>query len=96
MQNTNNINYIAAIFYTDEDQRIIAEKSKKDLNDSGRFPKEVVTRILPASIFYKAENYHENFYRTNPIEYKKDRSISGRDGFIQKYWGDDYYSIYDE
>lgn len=88
--------YIAAIFYTDEHQRIIAEESKKALDDSRRFPKKIVTRILPASPFYSAEDYHQNFYKTNPTEYKKDRSISGRDEFIQKYWGDDYYSIYED
>lgn len=87
--------YIAAIFYTDEEQRIIAEESRKALDDSGRFSKKVVTRILSASTFYNAEDYHQNFYKTNPTEYKKDRSISGRDEFIQKYWGDDYYSIYE-
>lgn len=87
--------YIAAIFYMDENQRTIAEKSKKALNDSGRFPKEVVTRILPASTFYEAEEYHQEFYKTHPTEYKKDRSISGRDEFILKYWGDDYYKIYE-
>ncbi|HAR85457.1 MAG TPA: peptide-methionine (S)-S-oxide reductase [Clostridium sp.] len=88
--------YIAAIFYMDENQRIIAEKSKKVLNDSGRFPEEVVTRILPASTFYEAEEYHQEFYKTHPTEYKKDRSISGRDEFITKYWGDDYYKIYED
>lgn len=87
--------YRAAIFYCNDEQRIVAEESKKRLNESGRFPKEVITRILPYSTFYDAEEYHQDFYKKSPVEYKKDRSISGRDEFIQKYWGDDYYDIYE-
>ncbi|WP_017414256.1 peptide-methionine (S)-S-oxide reductase MsrA [Clostridium tunisiense] len=88
--------YRAAIFYTNEEQKTVAEESKKELNESGRFPDAVVTRILPASKFYDAEEFHQDFYKKSPVEYKKDRSISGRDEFIQQYWGEDYYSIYEE
>lgn len=88
--------YIAAIFYTTEKQKEEADASKKALNESGRFPVPVVTRILPASTFYHAEEYHQDFYKKSPTEYKKDRSISGRDEFILKYWGEDYYSIYED
>jgi methionine-S-sulfoxide reductase len=87
--------YRAAIFYTTEEQRIKAEESKKALDNSGRFPDPVVTRILPAGEFYMAEEYHQDFYQKSPDEYKADRRISGRDEFIQKYWGDEYYNIYD-
>ncbi|TDT51071.1 peptide-methionine (S)-S-oxide reductase [Fonticella tunisiensis] len=88
--------YRTAIFYTTEEQRIKAEESKKALEESGRFPEPIVTKILPASTFYLAEEYHQDFYKKSPVEYKADRKISGRDEFIQKYWGDEYYSIYEK
>lgn len=87
--------YRSAIFYTNEEQRILAEKSKKELDESGRFDAPIVTEILPASKFYDAEEYHQDFYRKSPVEYKADRKISGRDEFIQKYWGDEYFKIYE-
>lgn len=87
--------YRTAIFYTTEEQRVKAEASKKAMDDSGRFPGKIVTPILPAAVFYDAEEYHQNFYKKSPKEYKEDRKISGRDEFIQKYWGDEYYDIYD-
>lgn len=87
--------YRAAIFYMDDTQKIKAENSKKNLEESHRFDKPIVTEILPYTNFYPAEEYHQNFYVTHKKEYKKDRSASGRDEFINKYWGDDYYTIYD-
>lgn len=80
--------YRAAIFYNDEEQREKAEASKKALDLSGRFPKPIVTEILPAAAFYPAEDYHQDFYIKSPLEYKKDRKASGRDEFIKKYWND--------
>lgn len=86
--------YKTAIFYTTEEQRMKAEKSKKDLDESGRFPDPIVTEILPAATFYDAEEYHQDFYKKNPVEYKEDRKISGRDEFIKKYWGEEYWEIF--
>ncbi|SKA86385.1 peptide-methionine (S)-S-oxide reductase/peptide methionine sulfoxide reductase msrA/msrB [Clostridium sp. USBA 49] len=88
--------YRTAIFYTTEEQRIKAETSKENLDKSKRFPKPIVTQILPASKFYEAEDYHQDFYKKSPTEYKSDRKISGRDEFIQKYWGEEYYDIYND
>ncbi len=88
--------YRTAIFYTSDEQRKIAELSRNALEASKRFPKPIVTMILPASQFYPAEEYHQDFYKKSPSEYKQDRGISGRDEFIQKYWGDEYYSIFEE
>lgn len=87
--------YRTAIFYTTEQQRSQAQISKEELDQSGRFPKPVITPILPAVKFYEAEEYHQDFYKKSEVEYKADREISGRDEFIEKYWGEDYYSIYE-
>lgn len=88
--------YRAAIFYCTDDQKKSAQLSKKELDESGRFNEEIITPIMPAEMFYIAEEYHQNFYRKNETEYKIDRSKSGRDEFIRKYWGEDYYTIYEE
>lgn len=88
--------YRTAIFYTTESQRIKAEKSKKVMDESKRFPGPIVTPILPAEKFYEAEEYHQDYYKKSPVEYKEDRKISGRDEFIQKYWGEEYYDIYND
>ncbi|HQL35728.1 MAG TPA: peptide-methionine (S)-S-oxide reductase MsrA [Bacillota bacterium] len=86
--------YRTAIFYTTEEQRQIAEASRKAMDESGRFPGPIVTPIIPAAVFYEAEEYHQDFYKKSSKEYKEDRRISGRDEFIKKYWGDEYYDIY--
>ncbi|PKR78784.1 peptide-methionine (S)-S-oxide reductase [Halalkalibacillus sediminis] len=78
--------YQTAIFYHDEDQRMLAEKSKEELQKSDRFNQPIVTEILEASDFYPAEEYHQDFYIKNPEEYKKDREQSGRDEFIERNW----------
>ncbi len=78
--------YRTAIFYTDEAQKIAAERSKKQQAESGRFKKDIVTEIKAASDFYPAEDYHQEYYKKKPEHYKKDREISGRDVFIKKMW----------
>ncbi|HGD2701396.1 TPA: peptide-methionine (S)-S-oxide reductase MsrA, partial [Streptococcus agalactiae] len=59
-------NYRPVIFYENEEQRQIAQKSKDKLQASGRFDRPIVTSIEPADTFYPAEDYHQAFYRTNP------------------------------
>ncbi|WP_426451143.1 peptide-methionine (S)-S-oxide reductase MsrA [Paenibacillus sp. S-38] len=78
--------YQTAIFYHSEEQRQIAEASKARLDASGRFDAPVVTPILPASIFYPAEDYHQGFYKTNPQRYNAYSKASGRVDFIRKHW----------
>lgn len=78
--------YRAAIFYHTEEQKIAAERSKADLESSGKFKKPIVTEILKAAPFYDAEDYHQDFYRKNKKEYLEDRNKSGRDEFIEKHW----------
>lgn len=83
--------YQTAIFYHSEEQRSIAETSKKSLEESNRFDKPIVTRILPAMPFYPAESYHQGYHTKNPFRYELYRKGSGRDAFIKKHWtkGDD-------
>ncbi|MTD29795.1 peptide-methionine (S)-S-oxide reductase MsrA [Planomicrobium sp. YIM 101495] len=78
--------YRSAIFVHDEQQRALAEASKVDLDNSGRFNKPVVTEILAATAFYVAEEYHQDFYKKSPDEYLEDRAKSGRDEFIEDKW----------
>ena len=79
--------YTSAIFYLDEEQQRQAEASKKALQQSGRFDKPLVTPILPAQAFHAAEEYHQDYYRKNPIRYWYYRSHSGRDAFLERIWG---------
>ncbi|MBW2641754.1 MAG: peptide-methionine (R)-S-oxide reductase MsrB, partial [Deltaproteobacteria bacterium] len=78
--------YRSAIFYADEKERQLAEASKKRLADSGPFTKPIATDILPLDTFYKAEDYHQDYHKRNPIRYKWYRSGSGRDKFLKKTW----------
>ena len=57
------IQYRSAIFYHDDEQKQIAEKSKNDLDKSGKFSNPVVTQIIPAPVFYKAEEYHQKYFK---------------------------------
>ncbi len=87
--------YRSGIFYTTPEQQLEAEASKRALSDSGRFPQPVVTEVMPAAIFYDAEEYHQDFHEKEPVIYKEDRKISGRDEFIKKYWGEEYWAIFE-
>ena len=79
--------YRTAIFYHDDEQKRLAEKSKADLVASKKFAKPIVTTVEPASKFYPAEDYHQDYATKNPLRYKAYRVGSGRDGFIQRTWG---------
>lgn len=79
--------YKTAIFYHNEVQQQEAEKSKKELEESGRFDKLIVTEILPAMKFYAAEDYHQDYHRKNPLRYSAYSKGSGREAFLKKHWG---------
>ena len=79
--------YRSVIFYSGEEQRQLAEASKKELEQNGRFAKPIVTEILPLGPFYEAEGYHQDYYKKNPIRYNFYRAGSGRDKFLDKVWG---------
>lgn len=78
--------YRSGIFYHNEEQKGLAEESKKKIDSSGIFDKKVVTAIVPAKEFYRAEEYHQDFYKKSKRRYKRYRRGSGRDQFIKKYW----------
>ena len=79
--------YRSAIFYHDDEQKVLAEKSKANMDKSGVFKKLLVTPIIPLKEFYAAEKYHQDYYKKNPIRYKWYRSGSGRDQFLESIWG---------
>jgi peptide-methionine (S)-S-oxide reductase len=79
--------YRSAIFYQNEEQKRIAEASKKTLEQSKRFPGPIYTEIVPAATFYPAEEYHQNYYQKNPIRYKYYRYSCGRDQRLKELWG---------
>jgi peptide methionine sulfoxide reductase msrA/msrB len=81
--------YQSAIFYHNDEQKRLAEESKKRLAASGRFDKPIVTEIRPAGPFYPAEEYHQDYWKKNPIRYKFYRFNSGRDQYLEKVWGKD-------
>ncbi len=81
--------YRSVIFYHDEEQKRLAEKSKAALDKSGRFNKPVVTEIIKFTKFYEAEAYHQDYYRKHPLKYRYYRHASGRDQFLSKVWGKD-------
>jgi len=78
--------YATGIFYHDDDQKRLAEKSREALENSGRFDKPVVTPILKLKAFYPAEDYHQEYYQRHAVRYKLYRWNSGRDQFLEKVW----------
>lgn len=79
--------YRSAIFPLNEAQRSAAEASKKKLESSGRLGGPVVTEIVPATRFYPAEAYHQDYYKKNPIRYRVYRRSCGRDRRLKEVWG---------
>ena len=79
--------YRTAIFYHDDKQKRLALASKETLEKTGIFDKPIVTEITKLTVFYKAEKYHQNYYKTHGRRYKFYRFNSGRDQFIKKTWG---------
>jgi peptide-methionine (S)-S-oxide reductase len=81
--------YRSGIYYLDEKQRAEAQRSLQQLNENKSFKGEIATEILPASTFYPAEDYHQDYYQKNPLRYKYYRFACGRDQRLQEIWGSD-------
>ena len=79
--------YRSAIFYHDESQRELAEASKAEMEE--RFDREIATQIVPATTFWAAEEYHQDYYQKNPVRYKFYRFSCGRDGRLEEVWGEE-------
>lgn len=79
--------YRSGIFYHDEEQRRLAMESKKALGANKPFKEPIVTEVVAASVFYPAEEYHQNYYKKNPIRYKYYRTSCGRDKRLKELWG---------
>ncbi|MFS1523060.1 peptide-methionine (S)-S-oxide reductase MsrA [Microbulbifer sp. 2304DJ12-6] len=77
--------YRSEIFYSNEQERELAEASKKKVE--AELDKTVATQIKPASTFYPAEAYHQNYYQRNPLRYKYYRFRCGRDQRLEEVWG---------
>ncbi|MBD3156013.1 MAG: peptide-methionine (R)-S-oxide reductase MsrB [Candidatus Aenigmarchaeota archaeon] len=81
--------YKTAIFYLGDGQKELAEKSRKALEDSGRFEDPIVTEIIKFEEFYPAEDYHQDFSEKNPLRYKLYKTGSGRKKFLKNTWSED-------
>jgi len=86
--------YASAIYYLNAEQKAEAAASKADMDASGRFGKPIVTPIKPATPFYAAEEYHQDFYQKNPVRYWYYRSRSGRDDYLESIWGKDNADVH--
>ena len=80
--------YRSAIFYRDEAQRKAAEASKARLEEEPRFKGKIVTQIVAATTFYPAEEYHQDFYKKDPMRYQSYRRGCGRDARLKEIWGE--------
>jgi peptide-methionine (S)-S-oxide reductase len=81
--------YRSAIFFHDETQKRLAEESKRAIETSRKLPGPIVTQIVPASEWTPAEEYHQHFYKKNPVRYHEYRSGCGRDARLKELWGPD-------
>ncbi|OGW38784.1 MAG: methionine sulfoxide reductase [Nitrospirae bacterium GWD2_57_9] len=79
--------YRSAIFYHNEEQKRLAEESKQRLEGSRKFDRPIATEIRAAGPFYRAEEYHQDYGKKNPVRYKFYRFNSGRDQYLDKVWG---------
>lgn len=81
--------YRSAIFWLDEVQKEEAEASLRELEESGRLTGRIVTPVLPPAVFWTAEDYHQDYYRKNPVRYRFYRFGCGRDSRLDALWGEE-------
>ena len=80
--------YRSEIFYHNDEQKQLAEASKAALNKNKPFREPIVTQVSKASTFYAAEDYHQDYYKKNPIRYRYYRHGCGRDKRLEQLWGE--------
>lgn len=83
--------YTTAIYYTNPEQKKLAEESKQFLEDSDKFEEPIVTEILESEIFYAADEAHQDFYKKSSDYYKRYKEGSGRQGFIDENWAKAFF-----
>lgn len=81
--------YTTAIFYQNDEQEVVARDSKERLQASGIFEKSIATEILPLTTFFKAEDYHQDYYKKAADHYERYKKASGRAGFVEETWAKD-------
>jgi methionine-S-sulfoxide reductase len=79
--------YTTAIFYRDEEQKTLAERSRQQLEDSKKFDKPIATKIIEYTKFYPAEDYHQDYYKKDPVRYNSYYHFSGRGPYLKEVWG---------
>ena len=79
--------YLSAIFYHDDEQRELAERSKRELQERASLPGDIVTQIVAAMEFYPAEDYHQDYYRRNALRYNFYKFTCGRPDRLEELWG---------
>ncbi|WP_042274097.1 peptide-methionine (R)-S-oxide reductase MsrB [[Clostridium] dakarense] len=84
--------YKTVIFYHDDIQRELAIESREKLEKSNKFNKKIATQIVQAGVFYEAEDYHQNYYKKNPLHYDMYYKGSGRYDFINNNWSESKYN----
>jgi peptide-methionine (S)-S-oxide reductase len=75
------------VFYTSEEEKRLAEASKTAIEQTKQFPAPIVTELVPATTFYMAENYHQDYYKKNPFRYKYYKYSCGRAKRLEALWG---------
>lgn len=86
--------YESAIYYHNNEQKMIAETSKQELDNSNIFDEPIVTEIKEHTTWHPAEEYHQDFYKKNPQRYNSYKEGSGREEFIKGIWGDENIDQY--
>ena len=83
--------YRPGVFYHNQQQHDLAAQSMQELATSGRYDKPLATELTKLTVFYPAEDYHQDYYKRNPVRYRFYRFNSGRDQYLEKTWGDDLH-----
>jgi len=79
--------YRTGIFYNNQQRKMDAEQSKQEIEKTKPFNQAIVTEITTATTFYPAEDYHQDYYKKNPLRYKFYRYNCGRDARLEELWG---------